>query len=95
MAFPKLKNKHLEKSIYTVEDWAKYKKEYRELAKKGAPKNVILCFSRKFLKSILHSFDTKKISGPYGDFYAIKKSDFGVIGHFGIGAPVSSIIMKN
>lgn len=96
MAFPNLKNKHKEDSLITPQEFLKYQRKISEYPKFKPPLGVIFCYQRKLMDVILKNHKTIKVEGFGGDFHLLKetRNQIGVIGKFGIGAPVAVILME-
>ena len=97
MAFPKFKGKHLEKAILTPTEFLRYKKRIGDYPKQKVPEGILLIFSRRFFKNILKHYKAKEIKNVYGALFSLKKANHkvGVRGKFGIGAPLSAIIVED
>ncbi len=84
MAFPKFKNKHLAKSLFTAEDFGKYKK----WGKGHFPSKMILTY-----QSYVVDYFKRKYKGKYTKIklsesqYILKIGDMGILRMGGIGAP--------
>lgn len=96
MPYPVLKGKHLEKAVFSVEDFVRYAKRHKRFPKQKLPESAILVYQRSLLHSILSANKVQKINLVYRNFYSISKTKgkVGVIGDFGIGAPVSALLVE-
>jgi len=96
MPFPNFKNKHLHDSMISPDDFIIYKKLLGQVPKGRPPEGVILCYDKKLMNSIIAKHKTKKLDFFLGEFYLIAetKNKVGIIGNFGIGAPVSVIALE-
>src|SRR3989344_4410835 len=56
------------------------------------PESVILCFSWKLFDHIIKNFKVRKVDGFVAQAYLME--DLAIFGRFGIGAPVSTILLE-
>jgi len=96
MPFPNFKNKHLKDSMFSPKDFILYKKLLGQLPKGRPPEGVIICYDRKLMQNIVEKQKAKKLNFFMGDFYLLPetKNKLGIIGNFGIGSPVSAIVLE-
>ena len=84
MAFPKLQNKHLFESLFTPDEFVKYKK----WEKKDFPSKIIITYQKRPLAYFKKKFKGKyKISKLTGAHKLLIHDDIGFIKMTGIGAP--------
>lgn len=97
MVFPNFKNKHLHDAMYSSKDYIKYRKKGGDYPKEKPPIGVIICYSRDLMDHILKTHKTKQLKGGFYDkLYLINetKNKIGIIGGFGVGSPVASIVLE-
>jgi len=94
MAFPNFKNKHLNDSVFTPEEFWAYQKKRGKYPKFKMPLGVIFCYSNRLLKYILKNHKNKKAEGFQRGFYLLSENKIGVMGEFGIGAPISCALLE-
>ncbi len=96
MVFPNLKNKHKEDSLINPQEFLRYQRKIKNYPNYPSPFGVIFCYDKDLLKHIVKNHKTKKVGGFFGDFYLLKetKNRLGVMGNFGIGAPVVATLME-
>ena len=89
--FPELKNKHLEKSLFSAEDFV----DYNDWNKKNFPKKIILIYQtipfeyfKKKFKTKYRTIDYKKGSKIY------IVNDIGLVRTTGIGSPNAAAILE-
>jgi uridine phosphorylase len=95
MAFPNLKNKHKEDSLFTPKDYLKYEKKMGNFPKFKAPAAVIMIFNRRLQDYIIKNHRVKKVNFCGLDLYLLKdsKNQIAVTSRFGIGAPTTAAHM--
>jgi uridine phosphorylase len=96
MAFPNLKNKHKEDSLFTPKEYLRIEKKAGNFPKFKAPDAVILNFRRKLQKYVVKHYDVKKVDFCGLDLYLLKdsKNRIAVTPRFGVGAPVTASHME-
>jgi uridine phosphorylase len=95
MPFPNLKNKHAEDAMFSPKEFIAYAKKQGKY-KFRVPERVILCYEKSLLKHILENHSVTKINSSYGDTYLINETrgKILIIGNFGIGAPIATIVLE-
>jgi len=96
MSFPNLKNKYKEEPLFTPKEFLEYKKKLNKHPKFKPPIGVIFCYSKRLLNFAIKNYKVKKADGFGGEFYLLKETnnEIGIIGNFGVGAPIVSTLME-
>lgn len=96
MAFPTHASKHSEKPLFSPEDFLKYREYMGKGPEFRAPKGIIICYHGGLLRYIIENYVTKRVKGFFGETYllSIKGNEVGIIGKFGIGAPVVAVMVE-
>ena len=96
MQFPNYQKSLQDKTIFTPEELVKYKKTANIMPSFIPPKGVIISYQRSLMNYIAKKESIKSIYGFFGDLYLLKKTNYqvGIIGNFGVGAPVTVSIME-
>ncbi len=88
MTYPKLKNKHLEKSLFSPKDYVKYSKFPKNL-----PKKYILTFQTSVLNYFRRKYKPKRIK-LYSLLNIYRYKDIGFVKMSGIGSPNAATILE-
>jgi len=96
MTFPQYQDKYKESALFSPLDFQQYAKEQGRYPKHKAPEGVIFCYDKE-LFNLIKTRKVRKVEGFYDNFYLLTetKEKVGVIGNFGIGAPVVACIMED
>ncbi len=96
MAFPNLKNKYLEDSVFSPVEFVNYHKKNGRCPKTNIPEGVIICYDRKLLDFITERHKTKQYAVFDTNLHVLReaRSQVAVIGNFGIGAPAASVVLE-
>jgi len=95
MAFPNFKNKYKSKSVITPKQFLEYRKKHNIAPSFKIPKLAIFCYSPDLMEYILNNYKTKNIEGFMADAYLLEEHNIAVFGKFGIGAPVTTILLED
>ncbi|MHA1982714.1 MAG: nucleoside phosphorylase [Candidatus Hodarchaeales archaeon] len=100
MPFPNYQDKYLKKALFNPKDFESIK---QNLGKKGStniPSKIIFCYYKALMDHIRDHETLEPVTGFadnfHGDFFLLPEysNDLGIIGSFGIGAPISVIIAE-
>ena len=96
MAYPNFKSKYKESPLITADSYLNYLRKQGKFPKFKSPEGVILAYSRRLMNYVVEKYKPKKVEAFSGDFYLLKGklSKVGVIGNFGIGAPLAGVIVE-
>lgn len=96
MQYPNFKNKHLEQAIFEPKNYIEYTKSQKTFPTFSPPKGVILCYQRSLLQFIKENHPTTACDGFLPNLLFLNETDqqIAVIGNFGIGSPMASIILE-
>ncbi len=96
MTFPTYARKHSEEALYTPEDYLEYLREKGRYPDFMAPPGIIICFNSGLLRYIVENHETRRVKGLFGETHllSVKEKEVGVVGRFGIGAPVLAALME-
>lgn len=97
MGFPILKGKHDWDSMINPDEFVKYRRKNGDNTNEKPPESVIICYSRKLMEYILKHHKNRQVKRAFYDrLYLVKqgKKEIGVIGGFGVGSPVASIVLE-
>lgn len=89
MAYPKLKNKHLEEALFSPDDFIRYK----NVSKRDLPKNYILIYSNRSFNYFKRKYNPKKIE-VYDNITIYKYNKIGIVKMNGIGSPHVVTVME-
>ena len=95
--YPNLPGKHALEALFHPEDNVAYAREDGLLEGYQAPEGIILCYQR----SVLEHSHTTEASAPlvplHRGLYTLPSTDhrIGVLGGFGFGAPVATLLMED
>ena len=91
MPFPNHPEKHGAEPVVTPERSA----EYAGSEVTDPPDAVVLCYSRGLMECLTGGDDGRTVEQYYGDLYVFEDGAVGVVGNFGIGAPVTATVMED
>ncbi len=96
MEFPNFKNKHAKDSMFTPKEFMSYKKKMGTYPKFKPPIGVIFCYQGSLMEYILKNHKTTKVKEVWGQMHLLSETNnkIAVIGGFGIGAPVSVVLLE-
>ncbi len=96
MPFPNYPQKYQSQPLVTPQQSKAHKEQHADGELPDPPEAVILCYSRRLLEYFLEHYDGQRIDHYYGTLYAFDETDrtVGVLGDFGIGAPVTAMLME-
>lgn len=97
MSFPNHPKKYDSPPIITPHKRTEYREEMGADDIEVMPKAVVLCYSSGLMDYFTDTYDGQCVEGGYvGDLYAFEECDYavGVLGNFGVGAPVTAMLME-
>lgn len=98
MPFPNHDNKHDQAAVVNPDRFLEYVREQGHYPEHPAPAGgVILCYQRSLLDHVLASHETTPAGSHWGrDLHLLGETNntIGVMGRFGIGAPVAAIALE-
>ena len=97
MSLPNHPNKYESTPIITPQKRTEYREEMGADEIGMMPEGALLCYSSSLMEYFTETYDGQFIDGGYiGDLYAFADTDFivGVLGNFGVGAPVTAALME-
>jgi len=96
MEFPNFKNKHAKDSMFTSEEFMSYKKKMGKYPKFKPPIGVIFCYQSSLMEYIFENHKTTKVEEFWGKMHLLNETNnkIAIIGNFGIGAPVSVVLLE-
>jgi uridine phosphorylase len=91
--FPNIKNKHSYDAFFDPKDYLNYLKKNNNLPKFKIPKAVMICYDNDLFDLLIKR---KKIiyTGYHNLYYTKESKEIGIVGRFGIGAPISVTILE-
>lgn len=94
MTFPNDKEKYNKESI--LKPNLLFEKKVISI-EETPPNIIILCFSDSLFNLIVNKIKNTKLNGFYGDLRIFKsyKGKIGILGKFGIGGPVTAVLVEN
>lgn len=100
MAFPNFEGKHAHDPLMTPEAMLRYRLERGMLpADATVPTGVVLTYQKELWSAAQKYEDTTAFGGshPYDCLHLLDRTDHrvGVIGNFGIGAPIAAIVLED
>lgn len=82
-------------ALFQPSDYIEYMRSQSLLPSTQLPEKVILAFSKAVFNSLNEKFTMEPIGGNFGNFFRVKENPhLGIIYNFGVGAPVTSIILE-
>ncbi|MDP3699245.1 MAG: nucleoside phosphorylase [Nanoarchaeota archaeon] len=95
MGFPNLKGKHAGDSMVNPKEFMDYRKKIGKYPKYKPLKGVIICYHRSLMEHIITKHKAKDVGGFRGmHLLPETKNQIGVIGDFGIGAPIAVVQLE-
>jgi uridine phosphorylase len=97
MTYPNYQNKYKEDSLVKATNFWAYKRELGHIPDIMPPKGVIMCYSPTLFNYIKEEHNVKYVPYVSGDcFYILEEngSQIGICGGFGIGAPITAILLE-
>jgi len=96
MGFPNLKNKHSKDSMFSPNEYMKYRKKRGTYPKFKTPIGVIFCYQQSLIDYILNNHKTTKVDGFNGEMFLLDetKGKIAVVTKFGIGAPIVAMLIE-
>jgi uridine phosphorylase len=90
MSYPIYPDKDKLAAMLTAEKMIEFRRKQGGLGNFRAPETVILCLYKGVMKYFPLKYSVKRVTGFLGDLYLLNKTNgrVGVMGNFGIGAPV-------
>lgn len=95
MSLPQYPGKHAAQALITPEVDAEYAAE-QNVKLRDCPKALILTFHTSLFELICEEWPCKRLDEGRSlyDLYQLEGQDLGVVGGFGIGAPVAAIVLE-
>lgn len=96
MHFPQMDDKHPQPAAFTAADFLRGRGKRQTL-----PATILFSYQRPVLRHAVKRYRGKKMDGFFGKFYVLQKtvvpavSAVGIAGNFGIGAPVTAVLLEN
>jgi uridine phosphorylase len=80
--------------VFSAADLLAYKRERGILPNITPPRTAIFAFQKSLIDHVTRRHPTNKVSGFYGELFLLKRTggQVGVMGNFGIGAPVTAAL---
>lgn len=96
MSIPQFKDKYSQNSVFTIKNALDYKKIKSNTLFQHPPLIAILCYQNIIPEYVLKHYKIRKIDCLFGEMYLLKDTaeKVAVVGKFGIGAPVVSILIE-
>lgn len=96
MPFPNYVKKLQGNPLINRNKFWEYKKELGIYPEIDPPKGIIFTFQPKLLNYIINHYAVKKVNHVFGEFYILETNNkqVGITGNFGIGAPVTAILLE-
>lgn len=96
MPFPNFEGKHTHDAFFTPQDFIAYQRRLGRLPDFSPPMGVVLCYQLSLVEHILAVEDVERLRIWQGGFYLLKRTErqVGVVGGFGIGAPVAAAVVE-
>jgi len=97
MTYPNYPDKFKEKSLVKARDFWAYKTELGQIPVIDPPDGLIMCYSPTLFNYIKEKHNVKHIPYVFGDYFYIleeNESQIGICGGFGIGAPITAILLE-
>ena len=96
MPFPNYEGKFREIPLIRAEKFWQYKKQLGIFPEIDKPKGVIFTFQKNLMNYIISHYPVKKIEHVFSDFHILESNNdqIGIVGGFGIGAPITAILLE-
>ncbi|MBT3456223.1 nucleoside phosphorylase [bacterium] len=92
--FPNYQEKYKYKSILTPNKFLDRKKHLGRHPIVNAPKTLIICYDKHFMKQTLQKYKHKQCNGSFSDVYFLTEFPSVAIGNFGIFGPKNTMMME-
>jgi len=89
MSFPIFPDKYKLPSIVTAERMVEFRRAQAGLQDQPAPHGVVLCLYNGVIKRFGWRYRSRRITSFQCDLYLLKRTNVGVAGNFGMGAPAT------
>lgn len=92
MSYPNTSGKHRRKAFFSAAHYLSYLKKIHRYPTRPAPKNIILCYQRRFFHELVSKHRLRSADGFLEHtlyFLDNADGDIGLLGNFGIGAPAA------
>ena len=96
-SYPNVSGKHAEEAMFAPADFVAYLRRVSGLDDRGTPAGVVLCYQRALYRHVLEAEGLQPGDGQQVHGVLALPSTggrVGIVGHFGIGAPVAAIVLK-
>ncbi|WP_135826103.1 nucleoside phosphorylase [Halorussus ruber] len=95
MPFPNRPEKHDAEPLVTPEKHTEYRQSQTEGDVAEPPEAVVICYSSGLMDYLTESYEGEVVDHYYGELFLFADTDYevGVLGHFGIGAPTTAMLM--
>jgi uridine phosphorylase len=97
MPYPNYGQKHDLDAFITPQDFVRFGRTRKIVPEKDLNCHVILCYQRSLLKKVLETEETETVQMSAQKVHLLKSTGnrVAICGNFGIGAPVSAIVMEH
>lgn len=95
--FPNTPNKHDKTAVFTAADRLAQRRQNGTAPTFTPPDLLVLCHQDSLLRYAVKSQRGKKMGAFFGDFYLLRKTKgrVGIVGNFGVGAPVTAVLVED
>lgn len=95
MGFPNFDGKHAEQSFLSPHDYLEYLAGEGLLPHESVPEAVILCYQPGYYRRLVERYSAESVGGAFRSLCRMRqKPAVGVMGGFGIGAPVAATVLE-
>jgi uridine phosphorylase len=98
VSYPNYRGKHAHEAFFAPSDFLAYLRQTGDLELSNAPDGIILCYQRRLLNHVLDAegLDPDRQPRTYQGLVTLPATDHrvGVVGGFGIGAPVTAALLE-
>ena len=95
MPFPNHPGKQDAEPLVTPVEHSEYRHPDAESGLERLPEVVVICYSQGLMDYLIETHDGQRVGNYYGTLYAFADTNYfvGVLGHFGMGAPTTAMLM--
>jgi uridine phosphorylase len=97
MSLPTHSEKYNQSGVLTAVRLRTHRQQVGNWPTQSPPPTIIFCYQPDLLSYAAKKYRGKKVNGFFGELYVLKKtaSQIGVIGNFGVGAPVIAVLVED
>lgn len=96
MPFPNFENEHAYDAFFTPREAIAYQRQHRRLPAFSSPPGVIICYQPSLLKYVFSVEAVEPLPAAARTLHQLTRTRnrIGIVGGFGIGAPVAAVVVE-